>query len=140
MPDIPDIYAEVEHLDQDEAIDKVKNLPYNKALYVVSFKSGHGEYYDFIRRTAPIIAETKPFEHFQGISGKPVGYPLDSTISIIKSRDTRDIILTPLKRMPDWGDGSVHYSCSRCRKPCKTKDMDLRNGNVYHEECLQEIE
>lgn len=139
MPDIPDIYAEVEYLDEDEAVETVKDLPYDKGLYVVSFQSGHGEYYDFIRRTAPVIAETKPFENFRGISGKPTGYPLDSTISVLKSDDARDIVLTPLKRMPEWGDGSVHYSCSHCRKPCKIKDMDLRRGEVYHESCLEEI-
>lgn len=139
MPDIPDIYSEVEYLDEDEGVEKLKNLPYDKGLYVVSFNSGHGNYYDFIRRTAPIIAETKPFEHFRGTNGKPTGYPLGSTVSILKSDDTRDIILTPIKRMIEWGDGSVHYSCSHCRKPCKIEDMDLLRGEVYHESCLNMI-
>jgi hypothetical protein len=137
VPTIPNLDSETTYLSSEEAIKKIKKLPHSKALYVTSFESGFGEYYDFIRRTSPIIAEPKPFEHFRGTSGAVTGYPLDSILSIINSSNVSQIVLTPVKRMPRWGDGSIHYSCSSCSRPCIEDEMALKDAKIYHKECLE---
>lgn len=136
MTTVPDLDMEVELLDTEDAVELLSDLPYDSGLYVVSFQSGHGEYYDFLKRTAPIVAEPKPFEHFRGTNGGIKGYPLDSVISILKSDDTRDIFLTPLDRMPKWGDGSIHYTCRACHKPCVEEERTYDKGHTYHKECI----
>jgi hypothetical protein len=140
MPTIPNLDSETKYLSSDEAINKIKELPNSKGLYVTSFESGFGEYYDFIRRTSPIIAEPKPFEYFRGTSGAVTGYPLDGILSIINSPDVSQIVLTPIKRMPRWGDGSIHYSCSSCRRPCIEDEIALKDAKIYHEDCLEMME
>lgn len=137
MPTIPDLDKETKMLNSDEAVDLLPNLPQDSALYVISFQSGHGEYYDFIRRVAPIVAEPKPFQHFRGTSGGITRYPLDSVVSILMDEDTRDIVLVPLDRMPKWGDGSIHYNCRSCHRPCIESERAYDSGNIYHEGCLE---
>lgn len=136
MPTIPDLDMETKVLGSEEAISILPDLPRDSGLYVVSFQSGHGEYYDFVRRTAPVIAEPKPFNHFRGTAGAETGYPLDSVISTLNSDDTVDIVLTPLDRMPKWGDGSIHYTCRACHRPCIDEERTYNSGNTYHKECL----
>lgn len=135
---IPNLDEEVERLSNKEAYNRIKKrLEPDYGLQLRFFESGYGEWYEYYREN-PSDDGLLYYRSGEAVQQRPVRGDILSTIGrdqIQSSEHLKDIYRVPLDRMPEWGDGSVHYKCHVCRSPIIATERTHTKSGAVHTAC-----
>lgn len=133
----PDLDEETELLSNKDACQRIQDgLGDEYGIQLRCFEHGYGEWFEYYRANpdGDGLLFTKP-GHV--VSPRNTGH-LTSRIGrdvFIGEDFVKDVWLVPLKRMPEWGDGSAHYSCRACGAPVPEDVWTYVRNKSYHEQC-----
>lgn len=135
---IPDLEAETTYLSRTEAYTHIKNgLTPDHGIQFRCFKPGHDEWYEYYREN-PSGDGLLFFREHHGVQNHPVREDVLTTIGHtppMGAEYLKDIYLVPLNRMPQWGDGSVHYTCHICTEPIIATERTYTEHGTAHTGC-----
>lgn len=139
---IPPLDEEVERLSRQEAYERVRTRNYLGEKYGIRircFESGYGEWFEYYREN-PDGDGLLYWREGHVVQERPVRDDVLSRIgrnAVMGEDFVRDVSLVPMERMPEWGDGSAHYSCHQCRRPIIEDELEYDdNLRECHESCL----
>lgn len=136
-PQVPDIDKEITTLTRTEAYDRVENGLDESGLQIVFFESGMGEWREYYREN-PDGDGVLFWSPGHAVQVEPERGDLLRRIGkdVFQGDESlQDVFLVPMKRMPEWGDGTVHYSCKVCYRPIRAEDRVFESGSWYHSQC-----
>lgn len=135
---IPNLDAEIEYLSRNDAYTLInRGLKPNQGIQLRCFEPGQGEWFEYYREN-PTGQGLLYYKEHHAVQRNPVRGDLLSTIG--KNTRTgndyvKDIVLVPVDRMPEWGDGSVHYTCCVCGSPIIATERTYTSRGAVHDCC-----